>query len=197
MKHQVIIGGTIIGDECIRYSKQIKNVGAWLDEHLDMNKQINTTVSLSYKSLKNIGRIRNILTKEHTETLVHSVMSRLDYCNSLLFNISKSKLFKLQKVQNAAAKLVVRCKKRTPISTTLKKLHWLRVESRIIFKLLLLMYKCINGQSARIIDIKYKSHNCRPQDYLLLETKKVRTKYGKRAFSFTLDRCCGMLYRWL
>ena len=32
--------------------------------------------------------------------------------------------------------------------------------------------------------IKYKTHNCRPQDYLLLETRKVKTKYGKRAFSY-------------
>ena len=184
MKHQVIIGGTIVGDECIRYSKEVKNVGVWLDQHLDMNKQINNTVSLSYMSLRNIGRIRNILTNKHTEMLVHSVISRLDYCNSLLYNISKSKLFKLQKVQNAAARLVVRGKKRSSISSTLKKLHWLRVESRIIFKILLLMFKCIHGQCAKIIDIKYKSHNCRPQDYLLLETKQVKTKYGKRAFSY-------------
>ena len=184
MKHRVIIGGTVIGEECIRYSKEVKNVGAWLDQHLDMNKQINNIVSQSYKSLQNIGRVRNILTNKHTEMLVHSVMSRLDYCNSLLFNISKSKLLKLQKVQNAAARLVVRSKRRTPISSTLKKLHWLRVESRIIFKLLLLMFKCIHGQSAKIIEIKYKTHNCRPQDYLLLETRKVKTKYGKRAFSY-------------
>ena len=99
----MIIGGTVIGEECIRYSKEVKNVGAWLDQHLDMNKQINNIVSQSYKSLQNIGRVRNILTNKHTEMLVHSVMSRLDYCNSLLFNISKSKLLKLQKVQNAAA----------------------------------------------------------------------------------------------
>ena len=184
MKHRVIIGGTVIGEECIRYSKEVKNVGAWLDQHLDMNKQINNIVSQSYKSLQNIGRVRNILTNKHTEMLVHSVMSRLDYCNSLLYNISKSKLLKLQKVQNAAARLVVRSKRRTPISSILKKLHWLRVESRIIFKLLLLMFKCIHGQSAKIIEIKYKSHNCRPQDYLLLETRKVKTKYGKRAFSY-------------
>ena len=75
MKHRVIIGGTVIGEECIRYSKEVKNVGAWLDQHLDMNKQINNIVSQSYKSLQNIGRVRNILTNKHTEMLVHSVMS--------------------------------------------------------------------------------------------------------------------------
>ena len=34
------------------------------------------------------------------------------------------------------------------------------------------------------MEIRYKSHNCRPQDFLLLETKRVNTKYGKRTFSY-------------
>ena len=59
------------------------------------------------------------------------ISSRLDDCNSLLMNGSKSNLCKLQQVQNAAARLVVRAKKRTSTSDILKKLHWLRVESRI------------------------------------------------------------------
>ena len=97
MKDQVIIGGTMIGEECIRFSSEVKNVGVWLDNNLTMNKHVNTIVSHCYKLLKNIGRIRKIITKKHTEMLVHAVISsRLDYCNSLLFNISKSNMYKLQ-----------------------------------------------------------------------------------------------------
>ena len=109
----------IVGEECIRYSREVKNVGVWLDQHMNLNKHINSTVSHCYHLLKNIGRIRNILSKEHTEMLVHAVItSRLDNCNSLLINTSKANLFKLQKVQNAAVRLVVRGKKRTSITET-------------------------------------------------------------------------------
>ena len=46
-----------------------------------------------YKILKDIGKIRKNLQKDHLENLVHSVVTmRLDYCNSLLINMSKENL---------------------------------------------------------------------------------------------------------
>ena len=192
--HRVVIKGTFIGKECIRFSKEVKNVGVLLDEHLKFDKHINKIISQCYKLLKDIGRIRSVLTTEHTEMLVHPVITtRLDYCNSLLINTSKKNIFKLQKVQNAAARLVVRGKKRQSISATIDKLHWLRVESRIIFKILLITYKSITGQCSKNLQLSYKHHNCRPDDYLLLETKGARTKYGKRTFEYAAPRLWNAL----
>ena len=128
--------------------------------------------------------------------LVHAVSSsRLDYCNSLFFNISKSNLYKLQKVQNAAARLVARKRRRDGVSSILKELHWLRVESRIIFKILLLVYKCVKGLCSANLsrNLKYKKFNCRPNDYLLLETTKVSSKYGRRTFAFAGPRLWNAL----
>ena len=187
LQNEVIIGGTFIGEECIRFSKVVKNVGVYLDNNLKMDKHVNNTVSHCYSLLKNIGRIRNILSNKHTEMLVHSVItSKLDYCNSLFINISKSNIFKLQKVQNAAARLIVRGRKRGSMTEVLRQLHWLRVESRIMFKIILMVFKCIYGQcSSNLVDlIQYKPHQCRPQDHLLLVTRRVKTKYGKRTFSY-------------
>ena len=192
---QMIIRGSIIGDQCIRYSTAVKNVGVWLDEHLDMGVHINKTNSHCYKVIKDIGRIRNILSNEHTEMLVHAVMSRLDYCNSLFFNISRANIYKLQKVQNAAARLVARKRKRDSISNTLKELHWLPIESRIIFKILLLVFKCVHGTCSEnlISKLKFKKYNCRPDDYLQLETRKVSTKYGRRTFEYAGPRLWNTL----
>ena len=104
----------------------MKNVGVWLDEQFNMKKHVNTIVSHCYKLLKDIGRVRNMLSIKHTEMLVHAVTSsRLDYCNSLFFNMCKENIFKLQKVQNAAARLVARKRKRDSIASTLRDLHWL------------------------------------------------------------------------
>ena len=48
LQNQVIVGGTFIGNECIRFSKEVKNVGMWLDNQLNMNKQVNKIVSQCY-----------------------------------------------------------------------------------------------------------------------------------------------------
>ena len=191
VQHQIIVGGTFIGNDCIRFSKEVKNVGVWLDSQLNLNKHVNKVVSQCYMHVKNIGRIRNVLSKQQTEMLVHAVITgTMDYCNSLLINMSKSNLYKLQKLQNAAARLVVRCNRRTSMSGILRDLHWLRVESRIIFKILLLVYQCVNGLCSENLKIKYKTHNCRPEEYLMLEVKHVKTKYGRRTFDY-VDPVCG------
>ena len=129
LQKEIIIGGTIIGQQCVRFSDEVKNVGVWLDKNLSMDKHVNSIVSHCYKLLKDIGRVRNVFSKKHTEMLVHAVISsRLDYCNSLFFNMSKGNLYKLQKVQNAAARLIVRKNRRHSITDILKELHWLIIE---------------------------------------------------------------------
>ena len=185
LEERVVIKGTFVNGECIRFSDDVKNVGVWLDKNMSMEKHTNKVVSHCYYLLKQIGRIRNMLTQEHTEMLVHSVISsRLDQCNSLFVNMSKSNLFKLQKVQNAAARLIVRKGKRNSMTAILNNLHWLKVESRIIFKILLIVYKCIYGIFSNNLKIEYKAYNCRPQDYLLLASTKVKTEYGRRTFDY-------------
>ena len=194
LQNRVVIRGTFVGDQCIRFSSEVRNVGVVLDEQLNMKKHVNKIVSHCYKLLKDIGRVRNMLSEKHTEMLVHAVTSsRIDYCNSLFFNMPKDNIFKLQKVQNAAARLIARKRKRDPISKTLAKLHWLNVESRIVFKMILLVYKAIHGRCSENLKVSYKQHNCRPDNFLLLEPKNVKTKYGRRTFDYAGPRLWNAL----
>ena len=194
LEDKVIIQGVILDDQCIRFSDQVKNVGLWLDKNLTFDYHVNKLVSHCFKLLKDIGRVRNLLTMKHTEILVHSVISsRLDNCNSVLFGITKSNLNKLQKVQNAAARLVVQKRKHDSISESITKLHWLRVESRIIFKLLLLVHKSVQGKCSKNLQLPYKMYNCRPDDFLMLEMKRCKTKHGERSFSWVAPRLWNAL----
>ena len=82
--------------------------------------------------LRNIRSVRSSLTKEATLKLVCSlVMHRLDYGNISLYGISEGLLDKLQKAQNAAARLVVKCLRSDHITPHLRDQHWLPVRSRI------------------------------------------------------------------
>ena len=77
-------------------------------------------MSHSYKLLGDVGRNRHLLSYDDTQTIVHSIIgSQLDYCNSLLYGVSKSVINKLQKLQNAAACIVSKHKKRESVLVSL------------------------------------------------------------------------------
>ena len=185
LNKEVLIKGILFQDQCIRFSEFVKNVGVWIDCNLSLTQHVNNIASHCYKILKDIGCIRKNLEKEHLESLVHAVItSRLDYCNCLFMNISKRNLYKLQKVQNSAAQLVLGRRRRQSARAALRELHWLNVEARIVFKILLVVFKVIKGQCSDNISFQFKSFNGRPEDFLLLKTPNFDTKYGKRIFEY-------------
>ena len=75
------------------------------------------------------------------------VLSRLDYCNSLLSGCPQYLLNKLQKVQNNAARFVLRVSRTDHISPHLASLHWLPIDSRLQYKLSSLCHNCLNSNA--------------------------------------------------
>ena len=194
LNKEVIIKGVIFEDDCIRFSDQVKNVGVWIDKNLRMDKHVNSVVSHCYKILKDIGRIKKHLHKNHLERLIHAVISsKLDYCNSLLVNINKENLFKLQKVQNAAARLILSRRRSESATSSLNELHWSNIDARITFKILLIVHKIVRGKCSENLILKYKAFNGRHDDYLKLETPCFKTKYGKRLFEYNGSRLWNAL----
>ena len=194
LNKEVLIKGILFDDQCIRFSEFVKNVGLWIDKNLSLTQHVNNIVSHCYKILKDVGCIKKNLERSHLENLVHAIItSRLDYCNSLFMNISKGNLYKLQKVQNSAARLVLGRNRRQSARAALRELHWLNVESRIVFKILLLVYKIIKGQCSDNLSFQFKSFNGRPDDFLLLKTPNFESKYGKRIFEYNGSRLWNAL----
>ena len=85
---------------------------------------------------------------ETVKTLVHAfVTSKLDNCTALLYGLPKYKIQRLQNVLNSTARLVTLSRKHYHISPVLMELHWLPVEQRVEFKILLFTYKVVNGMA--------------------------------------------------
>ncbi len=85
-------------------------------------------VKLHFSILKNIFKLRPMLSMSNAETLIHAFMtSRLDYCNALLGGCSVHLINKLQLVKNAAARVLTRSRKFDHISPVLSTLHWLPI----------------------------------------------------------------------
>ena len=98
-----------------------------------------TTCSCRYM-LHNIRRIRSLLTQKAVQVLVQAlVISRLDYCKSLLAGLPASAIRPLQLIQNAAARLVFNLRRfshTTPPTLLLRSLPWLPLAARIHLKTL-------------------------------------------------------------
>ncbi|XP_046642630.1 uncharacterized protein LOC124327678 [Daphnia pulicaria] len=133
-----------VGDNLVTPTTSAKVLGVHLSSDLTMDRQISAISRAANFNLYRLGKIRSHLTTEATKILVHSlVISHLDYANSLLAGLSKEKLRPLQSVQDSAARLIHRGVFSTEESRF--RLHWLPIHYRILFKVLLLVFDCLQG----------------------------------------------------
>ena len=113
------------------------------------------------------------------------VQSRLDYCNSLFFNMSDFNINKLQRIQNLAARLALN-DWHSPIQQIFVKLHWLPIQARIKFKICTLTYKLLSENQTEnlrsLITSYVPPRLLRSSDQCQLIQLQARTCIGQRAF---------------
>ena len=141
LKHDLSDLSVNVGGNVIKPSEKVLDLSVILDQTLSFDDHIAVCQSAHFH-IRNIDRIRNLLSFDACATLIHALIgSRLDYCNSLLYNIADAKVEGLQKVQNEAARILIRSPRRDHITAVLKQLHWLKVRERIRYKVLILAHK--------------------------------------------------------
>ena len=122
-----------------------KNLGVIIDSDLNFQRHIKNTVKVCNYFIRDISRVRKHLTLDASTALANAlVSSRLDYCNSLLHSLPGVHLNKLQRVQNALARVVTKSTRFTRTKSLLERLHWLPVTSHIDFKIATLTYKAVH-----------------------------------------------------
>ena len=135
-----------VGEQSVSTSTSVKNIGASLDSSLAMETEIKAKCMSAWWQLYQISKIKRFLTPEQVKTVTVSlVLSKLDQNNSLLHDLPDCVLIKLQRVQNSAARLLCSAGRQFDAAPLLVSLHWLPIKKRIKFKIVLLVYKCLNG----------------------------------------------------
>jgi len=128
---------------------------------MSFHEHVSCICRSSFYHLRNQSRIRKDLIKESAELAIHAfVTSKLDYCNALLYSPPKYQLQRLQYIQNTAARVGLEVSKSHHITPVLCELHRLPIHFCIIFKIMLLVYKSLNGISPSYLAQKqhYRSH---------------------------------------
>uniref|UniRef100_A0A8C6PV72 Reverse transcriptase domain-containing protein n=1 Tax=Nothobranchius furzeri TaxID=105023 RepID=A0A8C6PV72_NOTFU len=141
-----------IGQLASHIKPSVRNLGVTFEPALTLDSHDSFLVRSSFFHLRNIAKLSPILSRSELETVIHTfISSRLDYCNSLFTCLSRTSLNRLQVVQNACARLLTKSSKHTHITPLLLQLHWLPVNFRVHFKILVLVYRALHGQAPSYI----------------------------------------------
>ena len=132
MKHDLNGLSVNVGDSQIVPSVKVRNLGVIFDQSLTFDDHISAICQSVHFLIRSIGKVRKLLSFDTCATLIHALISsRLDYCNSILYNLPDTKIGRLQ----------TRSPRREHITPVLKQLHWLKVRERISYKILILTHK--------------------------------------------------------
>ena len=123
-----------VRDSQLSSSSKIRDLGVIFDNCLPLDPYINTICRCTHFHLRNTGRIRTLSTFHATAQLIHAlIITRLDFWNSILYNLPNNKIERLQRIQNQAARMQTRSLRRNHITPVLRELLWLRTSDRNIF----------------------------------------------------------------
>ena len=180
------------GNSSILPATTVRNLGVVVDQKLSFQSHVNKTVSSCFYQLRRLKSSVKALPFETAKTLVNSfVISRIDYCNSILAGAPQYLLNRLQRVMNEAARMLCRCSRGDHVNRIMKeRLHWLRIPQRIQFKLCLLVYKSLHSAAPTYLselvnqvnknDARRRLRSATIGDLIVPRT---RTNFGQHAFA--------------
>ena len=184
-----------MGNAQIPFKQSVKNFGFTLDlltYLLTINAHVCNIVRTCYFELRRLASIRRFLTSTATATLVSAfVLSRIDYCNSLLFGSTHDVTSYLQRIKNYAARVILRLPKSSSITIHLKSLHCLPVKVRSTYKIACLCYLCHSSTApSYVADMLHKkplhTRNTRSSSHTMpLLNRHAHSKATPGDFSFS------------
>ena len=184
-----VVDHMYIDSDQILLSSKAKNLGVYFDSKLSMTPHISHLAQIMLLELRRIKQIRSFLNEGAVKTLVSSfILSRLDYCNSLLYGLPMDTLKRLQLIQNNAARLILKKRKRDHLTPMFRHLHWLPVQTRIKYKIAVLCFKCVHGYAPNylvdLVGMYVPTRSLRSGNKALLSVPcKPSRKDGHRAFA--------------
>ena len=168
-----------IGNDTISAVPSVRNLGVHFDKELKWTVHINRLTSNLYHILRKVAHVRHLLNEEATKIIIQALV------------LSKMPLHidKLQRLQNMGCRIIRKVVKFDHITPHLIELHWLRIRERIVYKVFVLMFKCINGLAPQYLSetiIHAHARNLRSSTFNHLPTVRCNTAIAHNsAFSST------------
>ena len=163
-----------------------------------MDSAYNHLTSNLYHILRKVAHVRHLLNEEATKIIIQAlVLSKIDYCNSIYQGAPSYAIDKLQRLQNMGCRIIRKVGKFDHITPHLIELHWLRIRERIVYKVCVLMFKCINGLAAQYLSetiIHAHARNLRSSTFNHLPTVRCNTAIAHNSASVPPAQDSGIYY---
>ncbi|KAF7243052.1 putative RNA-directed DNA polymerase from transposon BS [Varanus komodoensis] len=125
---------------------KVRSLGVLLNPELSLEAQVTAVARSAFFQLRLIHQLRPYLEYDCLATMTHALVTpRLDFCNALYVGLPLKTVRILQFVQNRAARLLMGTGHYVHMTPVLRQLHWLSIEVRAQFKVLVMTYKALNG----------------------------------------------------
>lgn len=134
-----------VDNERIEQVEEIKYLGVIIDFKLKFDKHLNYTAKKVSKKVLFFGRIRNKISTISAINIFNvMVKPHFEYCSSILYLCSDNMLLNIQRIQNRAMRIILKCSRYTPVALMLSMLQWLSVKQRILVNVLCFVFKIKN-----------------------------------------------------
>jgi len=183
-----------------------RNLGIYLDGDVSMCTHVTTTVRACFAMLRQIRSVRYSLPRPAMLTMLRSlVINKLDSCSSVMAGAPHVLLHRLQSVLNAAVRLVFSARRSDHTIPLLCELHWLKVPERVMFRLCVLTYRCLNdtaphylAETIRPVSSRgTRQHLRSAETSTLLVPSTRRSTLGDRSFPMAAARAWNALPRYV
>lgn len=174
-----------IGDEEIEQVKCIKYLGIQIDDNLKMDSQINQLIKNTAKKINLLKRISHKLTYDIKKIIYYSIIApNFNYCSTIYILCTKEQIMSLQKQQNRAMRIIIKCDFLTPREGMLNTLGWISVSQSIKLNCLIMVYKIINNLVPQYLkqNITYNRdiHNYNTRNINNFRLPKIITENSKK-----------------
>ena len=203
-QNQITTSRVRIGSTYVLPFTSVRDIGLYIDCDVSLQTHVTVTVRSCFAALRQIRSVQRCLPRYALLSLIRAlVVSKVDYCCSVLAGVSRQLLYRLQSILNAAARLVFSVRRPeliTPLPL-LRELHWLRVPERITFRLCILTHRCLNGSAPAYLaenirltaDVERRRHLRSSTTTTLVVPPVQRSTLGDRAFPVAAPRAWNSL----
>ena len=200
--HQIPTRQVRVGNSAVLPQSAVRDLGVYIDADVTMSAHVTATIRACFAALRQIRSVRRSLTQDALLTLIRSlVITKLDFCCSVLAGVSGTLMQRLQSVLNAAARLVFSVKRSEHTTPLLRELHWLKVPERIQYRLCVLAFRCLHGlapsylsetlQLSTEVDARRRLRSASTSTLVVPSTR--RSTLGDRAFPVAAARAWNSL----
>jgi hypothetical protein len=191
-------GGITVAGATVQFNDTIKLLGVKLDSHLLLDRHVTDVVSSCCYHTRALRHIRPLLTMDAAKTIACSVVAgRLDYCNALLSGTSAGNIDRLQRAQNALARVVCQAPWSASATELRRSLHWLPIRQRVVYKLAVLTFRTrstgVPSYLASFIADYAPLRHLRSSDQLLLREMKISLTMATKVFSVSAPKIWNSL----